>query len=92
MRKIFYLSAQFIVDYNGKEKVKFYFTFFFTIKGVESRTFSTSNKKYLKSYQKISKEITNIINIKLRNELEKTNSLMEKINKTIETIQLFYDI
>jgi len=39
------------------------------------------NKKYLKSYQKISKEITNIINIKLRNELEKTNSLMEKINK-----------
>jgi hypothetical protein len=39
------------------------------------------NKNYLKSYQKILKEITNVMNIKLINELEKTNNLFEKLNK-----------
>jgi exodeoxyribonuclease VII large subunit len=39
------------------------------------------NKNYLKSYQNILKEITNIMNIKLINELEKTNNLFEKLNK-----------
>ena len=39
------------------------------------------NKNYLKSYQKILKEITNVMNIKLINELEKVNNLFEKLNK-----------
>jgi exodeoxyribonuclease VII large subunit len=39
------------------------------------------NKNYLKSYQKILKEITNVMNIKLINKLEKVNNLFEKLNK-----------
>jgi exodeoxyribonuclease VII large subunit len=39
------------------------------------------NKNYLKSYQKISKELTNVMNVKLINELEKVNNLLEKLNK-----------
>lgn len=39
------------------------------------------NKNYLRSYQNILKEITNVMNIKLINELEKTNNLFEKLNK-----------
>jgi len=39
------------------------------------------NKAYLKRYQKISKELINNVNINLISELEKTNNLLEKINK-----------
>ena len=39
------------------------------------------NKAYLKRYQKISKELINNVNVYLISELEKTNNLLEKINK-----------
>jgi exodeoxyribonuclease VII large subunit len=39
------------------------------------------NKNYLKTYQKISKEITNTMNVKLINELDKINNLLDKLNK-----------
>jgi len=39
------------------------------------------NKTYLKRYQKISKELINSVNVYLIAELEKTNNLLEKINK-----------
>jgi len=37
----------------AQEKVKFYFTFFFAIRGDESRTFSTSNMLEYKNKLKI---------------------------------------